>query len=401
MSNLLASFFTTSKVNLVLKCIQERAQGLEYIKKDLTEEFPDLIDDKERLTKLSTDLKEKLSENGKTSYGDGLDQATINQAIAKDFKKEYERILEKSIDKLKQNIDTQEIIKNAQSSLQEKLKQKKSERANKLISLLTTNGQSYSVEDKQHLETCFHAYLDDISQRLQATLARIKPESVQATLQLYRTNSDLLKTKNNMVATGDVKLNQLNIGPLAPPLAPAYKINIADLSKRLKHSLAHLKPGEKINIAVSVPLNRDESLKRIAELGLQYRSSLVALLLLIFIQLRMIKKDDETRVYAAIKKLAMDDGIAIDPNEIKFKVSSIDNDGKTRVLAEELSPCFIQQLKQVRQEFDAQLQQKWSSEPSKKLPALKPSESGYNSEEDDEDVANTSAPSPQQLSRSL
>ncbi len=400
MSNLLASFFTAFKVNLTLDYMTEREAGLIHIREDLLQEFPDLIADKVRLEKFNAALEGKLSAGGKAMYGNGLDQALINQCLAPDFKKEYELVLAESIEKLKEHIDTQKVIENNQTCLQEKLKSKKSKLVGALISALSAE-QGFSAEDRQHLETCFHAYLDDISQQLGATLKRIKPESIQARLQLDSANSASAKIDKHLTVIGDRKLEQLHIAPQAAPLAPAYKINIADLSKRIKHSLANLKPGEKINIEVSLPLNREDSLKRIAEQGLQYRLPLVALLLLIFIQLRMIKKDDETRVYEAIKKLAVDDGIPIDPSEIKFKVSSIDNNGKTQVLAEALSPQFIQQLKQIRQEFDEQLKQKWSSDPSKKLPLLQPSESGYNSEEDDEDVANTAPPLSPQLSRTL
>lgn len=398
MSNLLASFFTASKVNLTLDYMTEREAGLMHIREDLLQEFPDLIADKVRLEKFNAALEGKLSAAGKIMYGNGLDQALINQYLAPDFKKEYELVLSESIEKLKEHIDAQKIVENNQTCLQEKLKSKKSKLVAVLISALN---KGFNAEDKSHLETHFSTYLDEISQQLGATLRRIKPESIQARLQSDSANSASAKIDKHLAVIGDRKLEQLHIAPQAVPLAPAYKINIADLSKRIKHSLANLKPGEKINIEVSVPLNREDSLKRIAEQGLQYRLPLVALLLLIFIQLRMIKKDDETRVYEAIKKLAVDDGIPIDPSEIKFKVSSIDNNGKTQVLAEALSPQFIQQLKQIRQEFDEQLKQKWSSDPSKKLPLLQPSESGYNSEEDDEDVANTPPPLSPQLSRTL
>ncbi|MFM2322335.1 MAG: hypothetical protein RLZZ225_488 [Pseudomonadota bacterium] len=378
------------KVNFKLEYIQEREEGLNDIQADLLEHFPRVIDDKSRLEKFSTELKRELSENGQTMYENGLNRAPINQTIAKDFKEEYETTLAESIERLKGSIDTAEIIEKAQSSLQEKLKSKKNKLVEKLISLLSQNGQGFNAADKPRLETHLSAYLSEINQQLTASLARIKPESIQARLQLEHANS--ASSKNNPPVF-EVKgkreaLDQANIAPQAPPLAPAYKINIADLSKRIKHSLAHLKPGEKINIVVGVPLNREDSLKRIAEQGLQYRTSLAALLLLIFIQLQMIKKDDETRVHKAIKKLAAS-GIVIDPKDIKFTVSSVDNNGKTQVLAEGLSPYSIQQLEQTRQKFAEQLEAQQRA--SKKSSSLSPSESGYNSEEDDEDAANNSS----------
>jgi hypothetical protein len=397
MSSLLQSIFTMSDMSLTDEHIREREKGLGDVQTDLRREFPGLIDEEKHFKKFSGALKEKLSEDGKAIYGDGLDQAKINQAIAEDFKEEYKTVLEETIEKLKRNIDAKEIVENAQNGLQEKLKQKKSKLVEKLINLLSTNGQDFSTEDSLHLKSGLVDYLKDISQQLAVSLARVQPEAIQARLQLHSANS--AKTSGDMTVTGErTALNQLTIAPQTPSLAPAYKIDISDLSKRIKHGLADLKPGEKVNIAIDIPIDRADIEKRIAEQGLQYRIPLVALLLLIFLQLQMVHKDDQTRVFKAMQKLVVD-GIAIDSKDIKLKISSIDHNGKTQIHTEELLPHFIQQLEQIRQKFDAQLKQKWSSDLSKKLPSLKPSESGYNSAEDDEDVANTSS-SPQ-LSRSF
>jgi hypothetical protein len=74
----------------------------------------------------------------------------------------------------------------------------------------------------------------------------------------------------------------------------------------------------------------------------------------------MIKKDDEPRVYQAIKKLAVC-GIAIDPNDIQFEISHLDNNGKKRILKKELSPSFIEKLEKIRDEFSKKLKDdKWS-----------------------------------------
>ena len=401
MLNLLSSLFTESKVSLTDEQIQERKYALELIQKDLAQKFSDLIDDEKRFEKYSQALKEKLSDTEKAIYGDGLDPATVaemNRQIKEGFKEKYELALEESIEKLKKNIDAQEIIKSAQTSLLEKLKQKKITLVAELIASLEANRQYLPSEDKPHLEKCLNEHLDEISQKLIATLAEIKPETIQVRLQLDNDNAASAEISGHITAIGNRKLNQLKIAPLAPPLAPAYKINIDDLSKRIKNSLANLKPGEKINIALSVPPDRGDSLKRITEQGLQYRSPLVALLLLIFIQLKMIKKDDETRVFEAIKKLAVNDGIAIDPNDIQFEVSNLDNNGKKQILAKELSPYFILQLERIRQQFDERLKkEKWSSGSNKKSSISEQSDSDYDSgtgEDEDDDngsgLANTS-----------
>ncbi|RDH40613.1 MAG: hypothetical protein CFE62_003035 [Candidatus Aquirickettsiella gammari] len=397
MLNLLSSLFTESKVNLTDEQIQERKYALELIQKDLAQKFSDLIDDEKRFEKFSQALKEKLSDTEKAIYGDGLDPATVaemNRQIKEGFKEKYELALEESIEKLKKNIDAQEIIKSAQTSLLEKLKQKKITLVAELIASLEANRQYFPSEDKPHLEKCLNEHLDEISQKLIATLAEIKPETIQVRLQLDNDNSASAEISGHITAIGNRKLNQLKIAPLAP----AYKINIDDLSKRIKNSLANLKPGEKINIALSVPPDRGDSLKRITEQGLQYRSPLVALLLLIFIQLKMIKKDDETRVFEAIKKLAVNDGIAIDPNDIQFEVSKLDNNGKKQILAKKLSPYFTLQLERIRQQLDGRLKkEKWSSGSNKKSSISEQSDSDYDSgtgEDEDDDngsgLANTS-----------
>jgi hypothetical protein len=362
MINLLSRSLTTVIPPLTDELNQEREYVLGLIQKDLEQKFSALIDDEERFKKFSLALKEKLSDTGKAIYRDDLDPATVaemNRQIKKGFKKKYERALEESIEKLKKNIDAQEIIKSAQTSLLEKLKQKKITLVAELIASLEANQLYLTPEDKSHLEKCLNEYLDEISQKLTATLAEIKPETLQARLQLDHDNSASVEISGQVTATNGKDLNELKIAPL-PPLPSGYKINIADLSTRIKHSLANLKPGEKIIIALSVPPDRGDSLKRITEQSLQYRLLLVALLLLIFIQLRMIKKDDEPRVYQAIKKLAVC-GIAIDPNDIQFEISHLDNNGKKRILKKELSPSFIEKLEKIRDEFSKKLKDdKWS-----------------------------------------
>jgi len=362
MINLLPRSLTTVIPPLTDELNQEREYVLDLIQKYLEQKFSDLIDDKEYFEKFSLALKEKLSDTGKAIYRDGLDPATVaemNRQIKNGFKEKYEHALEESIEKLKKNIDAQEIIKSAQTSLLEKLKQKKITLVAELIASLEANQLYLTPEDKSHLEKCLNEYLDEISQKLTATLAEIKPETLQARLQLDHDNSASVEISGQVTATNGKDLNELKIAPL-PPLPSGYKINIADLSTRIKHSLANLKPGEKIIIALSVPPDRGDSLKRITEQSLQYRLLLVALLLLIFIQLRMIKKDDEPRVYEAIKKLAVC-GIAIDPNDIQFEISHLDNNGKKRILKKELSPSFIEKLEKIRDEFSKKLKDdKWS-----------------------------------------
>ncbi len=386
MSNLLSPLFGESKVSLTLQHVQDRKSTLERIQSDLIQKFSLLIRDEKRFIKFrDAFFKQKLSAAGKLIYEDDL-QGRIGAAIEEDFKEEYERVLKERIENLKESIDTQEIAEQAQTGLQKKLNTKKDEFVKKLTPLLKR--KNFTPDDEQCLNATCHDYLAEIIQQLSHTLLEIKPEIIQARLQLDSANSALAKIDRHMTVSADKKdLNQLKIASQAPPLEPAYKINISDLSKRIKHSLASLKPGEKINIALSVPLNREDSLKRIAELGLQYRTPLlVALLLLFFIQLKMIKKDDETRVLEAIKKLAAD-GIAVNPNDIQLEVSRIDHNGKKEILAKELSPHSIQELERVIQQFNAQLKQKCSfGRPNNELPSLRSPESGYNSEADDEDV---------------
>ena len=94
----------------------------------------------------------------------------MNRQIKEKKKKKYELALEESIEKLKKNIDAQEIIKSAQTSLLEKLKQKKITLVAELIASLEANRQYLPSEDKPHLEKCLNEHLDEISQKLIATL---------------------------------------------------------------------------------------------------------------------------------------------------------------------------------------------------------------------------------------
>lgn len=118
------------------------------------------------------------------------------------------------------------------------------------------------------------------------------------------------------------------------PMDYDYTLDIDKLYLHIKHRLAELKPGEKLNIEVEIP-DRADILKKVAETGFQYKISFIALLLLLFMQLKMINKDDETRTLLAIQKLIEKDKIPLHPEDITFSIKTRRaSDGKLQTILE-------------------------------------------------------------------
>jgi len=174
--------------------------------------------------------------------------------------------------------------------------------------------------------------------------------------------------------------------PSAP--MPGFTVNSNKLYSQLKYTLANKKSGERINIELTVP-NREENQRQIAEAGLQYRTPglalLLSMLLLLFVHLRLVLKNDEQKVTDAINKLIKGDGLSIDPNDIKLKISQIGHNGKDYVIHEgDLSEPSLKQLNRSSQEIKKILHEGYNSSEKNKIPSLSP-DSGYNSPAEESD----------------
>lgn len=241
-----------------------------------------------------------------------------------DVLKAYKEVLTGMVSEHLMRPQTEAIVVNAQQQLQAKLKLIKTE----LYAGLKDNIQPDQEEefDKSFAEKTKH---------LCNSLVGFSPSAIntyKAKLSLH--NEQLKNKKTNAHLTAKAFDPESFSSDPMNPVDYGYKIDIDNLRLQIKHNLAKLKPGEKLHIAVEIPPDRADILKKVVETGSQHRISLVALLLLFFIQIKMIKMDDETRTISAIEKLTEKDNIPLQSESITFSIKSRGNDGKLQTVLE-------------------------------------------------------------------
>ncbi len=331
--------------------------GIELIKEGLAEKVASLLKIKDLTSLLDNQFSEKLTNQGKAIVSNGLNEEALSATeaeIRKAFRKPYDEALAIGETELSQGTDPKIAAHKAQILFKQSLENAKIEEIlfQYFLQQLASQGQTFTEQDKPHLREVFYQYMDKTAKMHSDSLNDFQSlESVKARIQLHDENS---KSNSNASMTAQVLTNNLNTGTKVEPKV-GYKIDIDNLRKQLKYTLANLKPGEKINIDVTMPERADLE-KRIAEIGFQYRTPLLALLLLLFIQLHMLKKDDTTRVLKAVKDLAEKDGLRINPKDINLKMSVTGNDGrKQTVLEGPLAEPLAQELNKSIAKINAQL----------------------------------------------
>lgn len=250
-----------------------------------------------------------------------------------DVLKAYHEVLTGMANEHLMRPQTEAIVVNAQQQLQAKFKLIKT----KLFEDLRDNIQPDQEEE-------FGKSFAEKTKQLCDSLVGFSPIAIntyKAKLSLHNEQLKNKKTDAHLIAKV-FDPESFSSDPMNP-VDYDYKINIDNLRLQIKDNLAKLKPGEKLHIALEIPPDRADILKKVAETGFQYRISFVALLLLFFIQIKMINKDDETRTISAIKKLAEKDHIPLQPKDITFSIKARGNDGKLQTVLEPrpLDPAIV------------------------------------------------------------
>jgi len=322
--------------------------AIELIADSLRDKTSDLIKIEDLKTFLNEDLG-KLTDNGRNIVSTGLNpdaMSEIKTEIQNVFQASFDETLNQGKLALRHRDNPKQVVPNAQAYFKKSIEQ--AQLKQKLFAFflnkLAEHGQSISEEDKPHLRNAFGQYLDKTVEEYSHSLSDLQSvESVKARIQLHDKNSKF-NSNASMTAQG-LTINNLDKGTKVEPVI-GYKINKDNLREQLQYALSNLKPGEKICIEASRP-DRDDIEKRMAETGFQYRNPLLALLLLLFIQLHMIKKDDVTRTLQAVKDLAKKNGLTIDPKDINLKLSVTGADGKQQTILEgPLPEPLVQDLNQ-------------------------------------------------------
>ncbi|MDQ8039615.1 MAG: hypothetical protein REH83_04335 [Rickettsiella sp.] len=319
--------------------------GITLIKEDLKEKVSKLLNIKNFIPLLDENFTEKLTKDGKNIIAAGLNPealSTAEEEIKNELRKQYNAALMLGESLLKQGFDPKTAVSQAQIQFKKSIENARSKETlfQSFISELAKKKQAFSEEDKTHLRDVFFQFLDNTIHKHNESLKDFQSlESVKASLKLDDEN--MPRNSNASMTARELNKDKLNIGPKVQTV-PGYGVNIDNLRKQLKHALANLKPGEKINIEVTKP-QRDELEKNIAETGLQYRNPLLAMLLLLYLHLihfsripflRINKDNDEKRVLKVLQDLAKKDGLFLDPKDLNLKISVTAKDGKKQTILE-------------------------------------------------------------------
>jgi hypothetical protein len=263
---------------------------------------------------------------------DSLDEAKKRalasiQASAKEKVLEaYNAIIESMANEHLRQPQSKEFVTKAQQALKGKLKLIKSELVSKLKDSTSTENNIAELHSQA---------LDKISKQLGESLVGFGPAAINTYKAKHSLHHEQLENKKRDAHFIATIFDPKTFSP--DPMNPVdydYKIDIDKLRLHIKHSLANLKPGEKLRIEVEIPPDRADILKRVAENGFQYKINLVALLLLFYIQIKMINHHDETRTASAIKALIEKDHIPLRAEDIEFSIKARGNDGKMRTVLE-------------------------------------------------------------------
>lgn len=288
--------------------------AIEGIKNDLLEKAGQQIDS--GVDDFLTDLA--LTEEARGNI------ETIRQRVRAGILGDYRLAISEMADAHLAGPQTKELVAGSQKKLQSALVATKD-------GLHSDFGSQLTGADRVKYDQAW----DKISKQLVRSLTSFSASQIIARkAQLLSHNAQLLekgkKTDANLTAgVFDPKTSSTD-----PKISVdyGYKVDIDNLRLQIKHALASLKPEEKLHIEVEVPPDRVDILKRVAENSFQYRIPLVALLLMWFIELKMINKDDETRVVKAVAKLAKQDGLMLNSEDIMFSIKARGSDGKLQTL---------------------------------------------------------------------
>jgi hypothetical protein len=370
--------------------------------KDLEFSAPDA---KEFSQVFGKNFQAQLSETGKIAFTENLTPEALKQIkeeFDEELKKNQASILTTVTEDFRKNLDPHATVKSAQDQLTEKLEQTKTTLRERLTTELTASGQILSPEDKEELESAVNNYIDKTGKKLNGGLEKLKslPSHV-AKLLLHQENAAAQLNATKSKDTFRIKeLPEELLTGIKPDPAIGFVLNKDNLTEQMMHTLADLKPGEKIDLAVTIP-NRDAIYQRAYDISMQYRNPLLGFLLtLICYGILFLRNNDEKRAFEAIKKVITEKGIMLDPKKITLKISCLNNNGDKTIIREgALNSTQIEELELANTTLRTKLETSHQQFNNKHSPlATHPQpESGYNSDEDE--MANgensrTSSPRP-------
>lgn len=344
-------------------------------------------------------FKEQLSNEGKTTFTTVFKQAIPNpllRSIRKQFKQDYEETIQALINDFLVNFDLDVSLKKTQAKLNQQSTKAKEQLLTHLNQALSDQGHVFISEDKAKLDTALTTYLDINYKKLSQHLDVFKDLPAHYThyqqhLDLKQAQTKADKSVSHLFDGENLTLEKL-LSPLKPAPKVGYKIDIDNLKEQILHDIAHKK---NIDINLTTP-DRYALFKRMADIGLQYRSPALALFHIFIFLVSAWIHNDEKKVVQAIKQAIKEKQIFnLDPRKITLQITNSTSNGKDTITRKKgpLSEEHINELQSEIDEIKAKLQKHHHSvhiQANKKLAAtttpLTPTEFTYNSEDKDEEI---------------
>lgn len=333
-------------------------------------------------------FQEQLTDAGKKLITSVLEQNILSPMpnnISERFQKDYEDTLEALIKDFPENFDLDASVKKAQGELQKKLTLTKNQLLADLTQELNDKRHNFTAEDKTKLETVISEYVDKNYRELSHHLEKFK--DLPAVYTKYQLHLELAETqkgnKGRVNFNSDLAFEHLLSEPKPEPTV-GFRVDRENLAKQL---LSDLASGKNIEIDVIVP-NRSAICRKIIDIGLQHRSPDLALFCLLILALARWIHSDEKRVVQAIKQIIEENQLFdLDPSKITLRMTTPTANGNDKVIRKKgpLSPEHINELQSLVEENKNKLREHHhlQIQTNKKSGSTTPTESGYNSEEEE------------------
>ncbi|TLY47670.1 MAG: hypothetical protein E6K54_04550 [Gammaproteobacteria bacterium] len=333
-----------------------------------------------------TKFQEQLSDSGKSIFP--LDQNILNSEpiiISEKFQKDYQETQEFLTKNFLASLDLDSSIKKAQDELQKKLTKTKEQLLKDFMQKLSGQGYGFTSEDKTKLKTAYADYLNKNHTELNNHLGKFK--QLPGVFTKYQLHEELAEAQTKAgkgvshSITRDPTLDELLLKPKPEPTV-GLKVDKKNLAEQIQHDIATGK--ENIDIIITAP-DRFTLFKKMADIGFQHQHPGLALVY-IFIFFVTSWRNDEKRAFQAIKDVIKENHLFdLDPSKITLQITNPSPNGNDKVIRKRgpLNPEQIKELQSIIDENKQELLTYHHSIQTKKS-GLAPTESGYNSEEEEE-----------------
>lgn len=336
----------------------------------------------EFLENFGTEFQAQLSVQGKSEFP--IFQQTILNSAQEKFdiaRENRETIYKQTINEFLSTFDLEKTLSHAQV----KLNKNKENLLQALNNLLNKNSQNFSVDDKDNIKDAFTKKLSEDYQKLNNHLEGWK-SLLPSTFAKIQFHLDAAQAKNREKKNSDFTIDQLpEFEKLKTPVKPepkvGYKVDIKNIKEQILNDIANEK---EVTIKL-IDTQNYSYFKKIADIGFQYQSPGLALLHLIILLFAKIIYNNEKRTTQAIQEL-IEEGHLIDPEKIRIKIVNPRTANESEAIVRKEGPLDeknIIKLQTIIGENKKDLSN-YNQETQTKKSGLTPTESGYNSEEEEE-----------------